>query len=110
MFEIATVGLDLAKNVFQAHGADVSGRAVLRKKLRRNQDLAFFQSDAALRCSHGSTMRFLAVKSEETQEAAIAFRIRELLIRQRTQAINALRGHLAEFGQIVPQGAASLRY
>jgi transposase len=39
----------------------------------------------------------------------MAFRIRELLIRQRTQAINALRGHLAEFGQIVPQGAASLR-
>jgi hypothetical protein len=35
------------------------------------------------------------------------FRIRELLIRQRTQAINALRGHLGEFGQIVPQGAAN---
>lgn len=35
MFEITTVGLDLAENVFQAHGADVSGRAVLRKKLRR---------------------------------------------------------------------------
>lgn len=35
------------------------------------------------------------------------FRIRELLIRQRTQAINALRGHLSEFGQIVPQGAAN---
>lgn len=34
-------------------------------------------------------------------------RVRELLIRQRTQAINALRGHLAEFGQIVPQGAAN---
>ena len=35
------------------------------------------------------------------------FRVRELLIRQRTQAINALRGHLSEFGQIVPQGAAN---
>jgi transposase len=35
------------------------------------------------------------------------FRVRELLIRQRTQAINALRGHLTEFGQIVPQGAAN---
>ena len=33
--------------------------------------------------------------------------MRELLIRQRTQAINALRGHLTEFGQIVPQGAAN---
>ena len=32
MLEIATVGLDLAKNVFQAHGSDASGRAVVRKK------------------------------------------------------------------------------
>jgi transposase len=37
----------------------------------------------------------------------MVFRVRELLIRQRTQAINALRGHLSEFGQIVPQGAAN---
>ena len=37
MSEIITVGLDLAKNVFQAHGADASGRALLRKKLRRDQ-------------------------------------------------------------------------
>ena len=42
MSEIITVGLDLAKNVFEAHGADASGRAVLRKKLRRDQVLAFF--------------------------------------------------------------------
>ena len=53
------------------------------------------------------TMRFVPVKSEETQGAATVFRVRELLIRQRTQAINALRGHLTEFGQIVPQGAAN---
>ena len=52
------------------------------------------------------TMHFVPVKSEETQGAAMVFRIRELLIRQRTQAINALRGHLGEFGQVVPQGAA----
>lgn len=39
MSEIITVGLDLAKNVFQAHGADGSGKAVLRKKLRRDQVL-----------------------------------------------------------------------
>ncbi len=42
MSEMTTVGLDLAKNVFQAHGADASGRAVLRKKLRRDKVLAFF--------------------------------------------------------------------
>ena len=53
--------------------------------------------EAALR----STMRFVSVKSEETQGAAMVFRVRELLIRQRMQAINALRGHLSEFGQIV---------
>lgn len=48
-------------------------------------------------------MRFVPVKSEETQGAAMVFRVRELLIRQRTQVINALRGHLAEFGQVVPK-------
>ncbi len=42
MSEIATVGLDLAKNVFQGHGADGSGRAMLGKKLRRDQVLVFF--------------------------------------------------------------------
>ena len=42
MSEIITVGLDLAKNVFQMHGADGNGRAVLRKKLRRAQVLEFF--------------------------------------------------------------------
>jgi transposase len=42
MGEANVIGLDLAKNVFQAHGADASERAVLRKKLRRDQVLAFF--------------------------------------------------------------------
>lgn len=42
MSEIITVGLDLTKNVFQVHGADASGLGVLRKKLRRDQVLAFF--------------------------------------------------------------------
>ena len=53
--------------------------------------------EAALR----PTMRFVAVKSEESQAAAIVFRTRDLLVRQRTQTINALRGHLAEFGIVV---------
>ncbi len=42
MLEITTVGLDLAKHVFQVHGADASGRAMLRKRLRRSQVLEFF--------------------------------------------------------------------
>ena len=157
MPEIITVGLDLAKNVFQVHGADGAGQAVLRKKLRRAQVLEFFSqlppcvvameacggahfwgrtisklghdvrlippayvkpfvkrqkndaADAEAICEAAMrpTMRFVPVKSEEVQGAAMVFRVRELLIRQRTQAINALRGHLTEFGQVVPQGAAN---
>jgi transposase len=40
--EVGTIGLDLAKNVFQAHGADAAGAPVFRKKLRRDQVLSFF--------------------------------------------------------------------
>src|SRR3712207_7505840 len=50
------------------------------------------------------TMRFVAVKSEQAQAAAVVFCTRDLLVRQRTQAINALRGHLAEFGVIAAKG------
>lgn len=157
MSEIITVGLDLAKNVFQVHEADGTGLAVLRKRLRRAQVLEFFSqlpscvvameacggahfwgreigelghdvrlippaymkplvkrqkndaADAEAICEAAlrPTMRFAPVKSEESQAAAMVFRVRELLIRQRTQAITALRGHLTEFGQIVPQGAAN---
>lgn len=51
-------------------------------------------------------MRFVAVKSEENQAAAIVFRARDLLVRQRTQIINVLLGRLAEFGIVVAQGPA----
>ena len=39
---IATTGLDIAKHVFQVHGADAAGKPVLRQRLRRGQVLAFF--------------------------------------------------------------------
>ena len=42
MSEASTIGLDLAKRVFQAHGADASGKVLVRKRLRREQVLAFF--------------------------------------------------------------------
>src|SRR5262249_24352643 len=42
MSEITTIGLDLAKHVFQVHGVDAHGTTVLRKRLRRGQVLAFF--------------------------------------------------------------------
>src|SRR5262249_2912573 len=42
MGEVTTIGLDLAKHVFQVHGVDAEGATVLRKRLRRGQVLAFF--------------------------------------------------------------------
>jgi transposase len=42
MSEVTTIGLDLAKHVFQVHGTDASGAAVLRKRLRRGHVVAFF--------------------------------------------------------------------
>ena len=61
--------------------------------------------EAALRPS----MRFVAVKGEAQQARAMLFRTRDLLVRQRTQTINALRGHLAEFGVVAPQGRVHVR-
>ena len=53
-------------------------------------------------------MRFVPVKSDEMQGAASVFRMRELLIRQRTQTINALRGHLTEFGRHLLEDVSDL--
>ena len=50
------------------------------------------------------SMRFVPVKSEEQQANGVVFRARDLLVRQRTQCIDALRGHLSEYGYVVPQG------
>ena len=47
MSEVSTIGLDLAKNVFQAHDATASGAVILRKKLRRDQVLGFFAARPA---------------------------------------------------------------
>ena len=65
-------------------------------------------SDAEAICDASSrpTMRFVGVKTEEQQARGMLFRTRDLLVRQRTQTINALRGHLAEFGVVAPQGPA----
>lgn len=79
MGEITTIGLDIAKSVFQAHGADASGSVLFRKKLPRSRLLAFFASQ---------------------QARGVVFRARDLLVSQRTQIINALRGHMAEYGWV----------
>jgi len=156
MGEVSTIGLDLAKEVFQVHGADAAGAVVFRKRLRRTSVLQFFAAQAPCRvameacasshywgrelsrlghevllippsyvkpfvkrqkndaadaeaiceASQRPTMRFVQIRSEAAQAAAVVFRARDLLVRQRTQIINALRGHLAEFGLVVAKGPA----
>lgn len=54
------------------------------------------------------SMRFVPVKSEEQQSVLMLHRVRELLVRQRTMLVNALRGHLAEFGIVTRQGIAGV--
>jgi transposase len=62
-------------------------------------------AEAALR----PNMHCVAIKSAEHQARAVAFRTHQCFVRQRTQLINALRGHLAEFGLVVAQGPAHLK-
>jgi len=54
-------------------------------------------------------MRFVAVKNQGQQARAMLFRTRDLLVRQRTQLINALRGHLAEHGIVASQGPTNVK-
>ena len=152
MGETSIIGIDLAKNSFQLHGAQSDGSVAFRRKLTRTKVLPFLTSqphclvameacagahhwgreiaelghevklippiyvkpfvkrhkndaaDAEAICEAASrpTMRFVAVKTEEQQAQGMVFRTRDLLVCQRTQTINALRGHLAEFGVIAP--------
>jgi transposase len=74
---------------------------------RQKNDAA--DAEAIAEAASRPTMRFVAVKSEEAQARAMLFRTRELLVGQRTQLINALRGHLAEHGLVAPQGRAQLK-
>ena len=149
MEKASMIGMDLAKNSFQLHGAGADGSVAFRKKLSRSKVLTFLGNQApcvvAMEACAGAhdwgrriqkpghdvrlvppayvkpfvkrqkndtadaeaiaeaasrpTMRFVAMKTVEQQSRA-----RDLPVRQRTQTINALRGHLAEFGLIAPQG------
>lgn len=57
MSELATVGIDLAKSVFQIHGVNENGRVLVRRQLRRSQLLAFFQKHPAMPDRHGGLCR-----------------------------------------------------
>ncbi len=154
MKEVSTIGLDIAKQVFQVHAADAEGAALFSKKITRSKLLGFFASqspclvameacggahhwarelarlghevrlippsyvkpyvkrqkndavdaEAICEAARRLNMRFVAVKSEEQQANALLFRTRDLLVRQRTQIVNALRGHMMEFGWVAPKG------
>ena len=156
--QVTTIGLDIAKNVFQIHGIDAKGKVVVRKQLRRSQVIAFFAAlppclvgmeacatahywarelrklghevrlmpakdvkaylkrnkndaaDAEAICEavRRPTMRFVQIKSAEQQGQLMQHRTRDVLIRQRTQIINALRAHLAEVGIVAAQGDAGV--
>src|SRR5947208_1028044 len=83
--QISTIGYDLATNVFQVHGIDAN-EAVRRP-----------------------TMRFVTVKTVEQQGRLMQHRVRDQLMRQRTQLINALRSHMAELGIVAAQGREGLK-
>jgi transposase len=152
--EVTTIGLDIAKNVFHAHGADERGRVVFSKRISRGKLLEFFaaqpscmvaleacggahhwarqlihlghqvrlippayvkpfvkrhkndavDAEAICEAAQRPSMRFVAVKDEEQQAAGLVFRTRDLLVKQRTQLINAIRGHLSEYGWVAPKG------
>lgn len=74
---------------------------------RQKNDAA--DAEAIAEAASRPTMRFVALKTEEQQARAMIFRTRDLLVRQRTQLINALRGHLAEHGVVAPQGPAHVK-
>ena len=158
MKEISTIGLDLAKQMFQVHGADAEGNAVLRKALRRSAVLEFFaklapctvgmeacggahywareiaklghtvkmmppayvkpyvkrgkndavDAEAICEAVKRPTMRFVPVKSAAQQANAMTYKVRDLLVRQRTQLVNALRAHLSELGIVAAQGIGKI--
>ena len=152
--DITTIGLDLAKSVFQVHAVDASGKTVVGKALKRAQLLPFFAklppclvgmeacgtshywareltklghevrlmppayvkpyvkrgktdaNDAAAICEAVTrpSMRFVPVKSAEQQAALALHRTRDLMVKQRTQLVNMIRGLLAEFGIQMARG------
>ena len=74
---------------------------------RHKNDAA--DAEAIVEAASRPTMRFVAVKTEAQQARAMIFRTRDLLVRQRTQLINALRGNLAEHGLVAAQGPANVK-
>ena len=77
--------------------------AYVKPFVKRNKNDAI-DAEAICEAAQRPTMRFVAIKSEAQQASALVFRTRDLLVRQRTQLINAIRGHLTEYGWVAPKG------
>jgi transposase len=71
--------------------------------LKRNKNDAA-DAEAICEAVRRPTMRFVRIKTAEQQGQLMQHRTRDLMMRQRTQVINALRAHLAEFGIVAAQG------
>jgi transposase len=69
---------------------------------RQKNDAA--DAEAICEAAQRPSMRFVPVRTEEQPANGIVFRARDLLVRQRTQCVNALRGHLTEYGYVFPKG------
>lgn len=70
----------------------------------KNQKDDIADAEAITEAGSRPTMRFVDVKTPEKQRLGMIFRLRGLLVDQRTQTVNALRGHLAEFDVVTGKG------
>jgi transposase len=70
---------------------------------RQKNDAAV--AEASCEAAQRPSMRFVTVEDEAQQARDVVFAAPDVLVRQRTQCINALRGHLTEYGWVVDQGA-----
>lgn len=74
------------------------------KPLVKQQKSHAADAEAICEAARRSNTGFAAVKIEEQQASRLVFRTRYLLVRQRTPTINAIRGHMAEYGWVAPRG------